>query len=176
MDAVNGNATENVTASKDVTLESSTSMRKLLNNGEIMTDECGTLDFLADLDRASDSRKQNLCATWKNARANDCDVLTENMMEFEARTGKKIYPCVRIKCALVYPKVYYECDVQDVTDGRGSPVMQKYSPNFDVHESAPNVMLMVEHFVRDVCRGYKVTEKLITDALDKMEKSIKEIK
>ena len=29
MDAVNGNATENVTASKDVTLESSTSMRKL---------------------------------------------------------------------------------------------------------------------------------------------------
>jgi hypothetical protein len=36
-------------------------------------------------------------------------------------------------------------------------------------------MLMVEHFVRDVCRGYKVTDKLITDALDKMEKSIKEI-
>lgn len=138
-----------------------------------MTDQ---LSLLPDLDRASDSSKQNLCATWKNARANDCDVLTENMMEFEARTGKKIYPCVRIKCALVYPKVYYECDVQDVTAVRGSPVMQKYSPNFDVHECAPNVMLMVEHFVRDVCRGYKVTEKLITDALDKMEKSIKEIK
>ena len=34
MDAVNGNATENVTASKDVTMESSTSMRELLNNGE----------------------------------------------------------------------------------------------------------------------------------------------
>ena len=144
-------------------------------NGETeMVDECGTLDFLADLDKASDTRKQNLCSTWKNARANDCDVLVENMMEFEARTGKKIYPCVRIKCALIYPKVYYECDVQDVTAGRGSPVMQKYSPNFDVHECAPNVMLMVEHFVRRVCKGYKVTEKLITDALKKMELSIKE--
>lgn len=139
-----------------------------------MIDECGTLDFLAELDKASDTRKQNLCSTWKNARANDCDVLVENTMEFEARTGKKIYPCVRIKCALIYPKVYYECDVQDATAGRGSPVTQKYSPNFDVHECAPNVMLMVEHFVRDVCKGYKVTEKLITDALNKMELSIKE--
>lgn len=52
--------------------------------------------------------------------------------------------------------------------------MQKYSPNFDVHECATNVMLMVERFVRNVCRGYKVTEKLITDALKKMELSIKE--
>ena len=100
-----------------------------------MTDQ---LSLLLDLDRASDTNRPNLCTSWKNARAN-------------------------------------ECDVQDVTAGRGSPVMQKYSPNFDVHECAPNVMLMVEHFVRDVCRGYKVTEKLITDALDKMEKSIKEM-
>ena len=132
------------------------------------------LSLLPDLDRASDKHKANLCRTWKNALKNDCGVLVENMMEFEARTGKKNYPCVRIKCALIYPKVYYECDVQDVTEGRGCPVMQKYSPNFDVHECAPNVMLIVEHFVRDVCRGYKVTEELITDALKKMELSIKE--
>ena len=43
------------------------------------------------------------------------------------------------------------------------------------HRERHEYIDMVEHFVRDVCRGYKVTEKLITDALDKMEKSIKEI-
>ena len=96
-----------------------------------MTDH---LSLLSDLDRASYSRKQNLCATWKNARANDCDVLTENMMEFEARTDKRIYPCVRIKCALVYPKVYYECDVQDVTAGRGSPDEDHRRAKFEARE------------------------------------------
>ena len=49
----------------------------------------GQLSFLQDLDRASDTRKANLCRTWKNALKNDCGVFIENSMDFEAHEGKK---------------------------------------------------------------------------------------
>ena len=129
------------------------------------------LSLLPDLDKASDTRKANLCRTWKNSLKNDCGVFIENRMDFEAHEGKRIYPYIRICCALKYPWVFYDFDVQDMTKGKGSPC-DELSPRFDVHECAPNVMLMVEQHLRDYVKGYGVTEKLIQNVLKQMEKSI----
>ena len=132
------------------------------------------MSFLADLDRASDTRKANLCRTWKNAEANDCDVLTINAKEFEARDGKKFAPSVRITCALVYPKVYYNFDVMAPNSGQGSPCEKDFSPNFDVHEHAANVMLMVEQHLRKITDKYHTPEKLVKNVLEQMRTSIEE--
>lgn len=128
------------------------------------------LSLLPDLDRASDTRKANLCRTWKNAIKGDY-VYVENLYRF--KEGKDLAQYVEINCALCYPKVYYTFDITDGVGGRFS-LPAECDSNFDVHECTPNVMLMVEHALRDACRGYKVKESFIKGALRKMELSIKE--
>lgn len=132
------------------------------------------MSFLADLDRASDTRKANLCRTWKNAEENDCGVLTINRHDFVAKDGKKIYPRIAIKCAMVYPKVYYEFSVDTSTSGQSYPVCKDYSPNFDVHEHAANVMLMVEQHLRRITDKYHIKDALVESVLEQMRESIKE--
>lgn len=134
-----------------------------------------TISLLPDLDRASDTRKANLCRTWKNAEENDCGVLTINTKEFEAREKNRFAPMVRITCALVYPNVYYNFDVMASESGHASPCDRQYSPKFDVHECAPNVMLMVEHHLRDYVKGFGINEKFIESVLQQMRKSIEEV-
>ena len=134
-----------------------------------------TMSFLGELDRASDSRKANLCRTWKNAQENDCGVLTINRHDFEARDGKKFAPRVRICCALVYPKVYYNFDVDTPSSGQGSTVDCKFSPNFDVHEHPANVMLMVEQNLRRITDKYHIKETLVKSVLEQMRESIEAV-
>ena len=134
-----------------------------------MTDQ---LSMLPDLDRASDTREANLCRTWKNAQENDRGVLTINSYEFVAKDGKKISPRVAIECAMVYPKVYYAFSVDTSTSGQGSPVCKDYSHNFDVHECAPNVMLMVEQNLRRITDRYHIKDSVVNNALEQMRKSI----
>jgi hypothetical protein len=128
------------------------------------------LSMLADLDRASDTREPNLCRTWKNAMLNDCDVYANNVHEFR---GQKGYQYVEIVCAMEYPKVYYAFSAMNRTEGFGS-YPSHYDPSFDVHEHPANVMLMVEQALAPRLWGDKTMLKLMREALDKMEKSIKE--
>lgn len=132
------------------------------------------LSLLADLDRASDTLKQNLCRTWKNAQENDCGVLTINRHDFVAKDGKKSFPRIAIECAMVYPKVYYEFSVDTPTSGQGSPVCKDYSLNFDVHEHPANVMLMVEQNLRRITDRYHIKDAVVNNALEQMRKGITE--
>ena len=133
------------------------------------------MDFLADLDRASDRRKANLCRTWQNSEENDCGVLVFNRHDFVAKDGKKAYPRIAIKCAMVYPKVYYAFSVDTPTSGQGSPVCKDYSHNFDIHEHVANVMLMVEHNLRDITDKYHIKESLVENVLQQMRESITKV-
>ena len=138
-----------------------------------MLEDSFTISFLPDLDKASDTRKANLCRTWKNAVTNDYGCFVVNLHDFVAHEGKKVYPRVQIKCALVYPKVYYDFDIYTANSDKGSPI-DLNSHNFDVHECAPNVMLMVEHHLRDYIKNYGIKDKLINSALEAMRKDITE--
>ena len=133
------------------------------------------MSFLQDLDRASDTRKANLCRTWQNAVENEFGVLTINRHEFVAKDGKKNYPRIEINCAMVYPKVYYAFSVETPTSGQGSPVCKDYSPNFDVHEHPANVMLMVEQHLRRITDKYHINETLVESVLKQMTESITEV-
>ena len=132
-----------------------------------------TISFLPNLDRASDSRMANLCRTWKNSNIPSAQsgVFYDNMKTFEAK-GKGLVHVI-IHASMIYPKVYYCFDVAD-NDGACCSYPSFKDKNFDVHEHAENVMLMVEHALNDFAKGYKVTKKLITTALSKMKESITE--
>lgn len=130
------------------------------------------LSMLADLDRASDTREPNLCKTWQNAVLNDCDVFVDGMQTFEAHPKDKFFPCVEIHCALEYPKVYYSFSVTGNTAGFGS-YPGRLDENFDVHEHPANVMLMVEHSLASHIGKDKTMQRLMREALDKMELEIK---
>lgn len=134
-----------------------------------MTDQ---LSFLPDLDRASDTRTANLCRSWNNAVLNDCGVFVDNRVDITVRkTSKKSYPSVTIHCALDYPKVYYSFDAMGNTAGGGG-YPGRYSSNFDVHEHAANVALMVEHELRDRVKSYEITDKMIDECIEKFKAAI----
>lgn len=130
------------------------------------------LSFLHDLDRASDTRTANLCHSWSNAVLNDCGVFVDNRVDITVRkTTKKSYPSVTIHCALDYPKVYYSFDAMGNTAGGGG-YPGRNSSNFDVHEHAENVTLMMEHHLRDRVKSYEITEKMIGDCIKKFKDAI----
>ena len=128
------------------------------------------LSMLADLDRASDTREPNLCKTWQNAMLNECDVFVNGMRTF---TAKKRNQSVEIHCALEYPNVYFSFSWMNKTSG-GGWYPSRDAENFDVHEHASNVMLMVEHSLSSCIGKNKTMQRLMREALDKMETEIKE--
>lgn len=128
------------------------------------------ISLLPDLDRASDPHRPNLCRTWPNAMLNDCGVYTDGRRDFDAR---KSYCEVTIHCAMVYPKVYYSFWLQSMSAGRGK-LPSDMDDNFDVHEIAANVMLMVEHSLAQHIGKNQTMQKLMREALVKMEKALKE--
>ena len=128
------------------------------------------LSMLADLDRASDTREPNLCKTWQNAVLNDCDVFVNGMRTFTAKKGCQ---SVEIHCALEYPNVYFSFSLMNGTAG-GGWYPSRDDENFDVHEHASNVMLMVEHSLASHIGKDKTMQRLMREALDKMETEIKE--
>ena len=132
-----------------------------------------TISFLPMLDAASDSREQNLCRTWKNAVINDCGVFVENRIDIEKRKSKnKCYPQITIHCALEYPKVYYSFEIMGLTCGGGCYPGHD-SRNFDVHEHAANVCLMVEHELRSKIKSeHKIPEKMISEIIDEFKNAI----
>ena len=133
---------------------------------------CDQLSILPDLDRASDTREANLCRSWKNAVLNDCGVFVENRVDIVVyKTTKKIYPRVIIHCALEYPKVYFSFNVMGNTAGGGG-YPGRDSHNFDVHEHAANVALMVEHELRDRVKSYEITNKMIDECIEKFKAAI----
>ena len=121
------------------------------------------LSFLNDLDRASDTRKQNLCKTWKNAIMNDCGVFTVNRMDFEAHEKKRAFPNVEIHCAMEYPRVYVSFSLMGMSAGGGS-YPNRDDMNFDVHEHPANVMLMIEHALAPKVGNDKKMQKLMREA------------
>ena len=127
------------------------------------------LSMLADLDRASDRFKANLCRTWPNALVNDCDVFDKGMRTFFAKKGDQ---SVEIHCALEYPKVYFSFSLENKTAG-GGWYPSRNDENFDVYEHPANVMLMVEHSLAHRIGKERTMQKLMREALDKMEKAIK---
>lgn len=134
---------------------------------------CDQLSMLPDLDRASDTREANLCRSWKNAVLNDCDVFIENRIDIEVTKSKKTcYPRITIHCAMEYPKVYYSFDIMGPTCvGGGYPGHD--SRNFDVHEHAANVCLMVEHELRSKIRSeHKIPENMISEIIDDFKNAI----
>ena len=131
------------------------------------------IDFFGTLDRASDTRKPNLCRTWENAVLNDCGVFVEGMRTFEAK-AKKGCRCVEIHCAMEYPKVYYTFGAMGESAGFGS-YPGRNDQNFDVHEHAANVMLMVEQSLMRHFKEKTPMAKLAQEALEMMENAIKEV-
>jgi hypothetical protein len=121
----------------------------------------------------SDTNRPNLCTSWKNAVLNDCGVFIENRIDIDVyKTKTKCYPRITIHCALEYPKVYYSFDLIGKTRcGVGYP--GRDSSNFDVHEHAGNVALMMEHALRSkICEDHKITENMIRDAIEKFKEAI----
>ena len=131
------------------------------------------LSFLADLDMFSDTNRPNLCTSWKNAVLNDCGVFIENRIDIDVyKTKTKYYPRITIHCAMEYPKVYYSFDLNGKTRGGGG-YLGRGSSNFDVHEHAGNVALMMEHALRSkICEDHKIPEKMIRDAIEKFKDAI----
>lgn len=130
------------------------------------------LDIFAALEKASDTRPQNLCKTWENAVLNDCGVFVEGMRTFEAKQPNGIR-CVQIHCALDYPKVYYTFGAMDGTSGFAAYPGRNDS-NFDVHEHPANVMLMVEHAIMPKFEDGTIMQKLARQALEMMAEAINE--
>lgn len=129
--------------------------------------ESSTISFLADLDKASDSRKANLCRSWKNAVLNEHGVYIDNRIDIDKyKTKKRVYPRITIHCALEYPKVYYSFDV--IGENRcGGGLPGKESRNFDVHEHEANVALMVEQALREkITDDHKIPEKMIREVIE----------
>lgn len=133
---------------------------------------CDQLSFLSDLDAASDTRKPNLCKTWKNAVMNEYGVFSVNRMDFEAHDKKRTFPNVEIHCAMEYPRVYVSFSLMGMSAGGGS-YPNRDDMNFDVHEHPANVRIMIEHALAPKVGNDKKMQKLMREALDKMEKSIK---
>lgn len=131
---------------------------------------CETISLLPDLDRASDTRKPNVCRRWNNALRNENGVLTQNVRKFERRRG---CTWVEIKVALIYPNVFFSFNVSDAKGGEGHPLFEG-SENFNVHDHPANAMLMVEHALRDACERYNVKEEMIVGALEDMRAAITE--
>ena len=130
------------------------------------------LSMLLDLDRASDTRKANLCRSWKNAVLNEFGVFIDNRIDIEVtKTKKTFYPRVTIHLALEYPKVYYEFDICGICAGGGA-FPGHDSRNFDVHEHVSNVALMMEHELRDKVNGKDITEKMISECIEKFKDAI----
>ena len=131
------------------------------------------LSFLSDLDRASDTRKPNLCRSWKNAIMNEHGVFIDNRIDIDVYTSKsKCSPRITIHCALEYPRVYYSFDLMGENCGGGC--YPGYgSSNFDVHEHFANVALMVEQNLRShISKDHKIPEKMIREAIDEFQKAI----
>ena len=133
-----------------------------------------TISFIPELDMVSDSRKRNLCRTWKNSITTNSQsgVFYENMKTFEAKGKGHVH--VIINASMIYPKVYYTFDIWD-NESVCCSLPGPNDNNFDVHEHVSNVMLMVEHSLNDFAKGYKVSKKLINIALSKMKESIAEV-
>lgn len=130
------------------------------------------LDIFAELEKASDSRKANLCRSWKNAVLNDCGVFIENRVDIEVtKTKKTFYPRVTIHCAMEYPKVYYSFDICGLSAGGGGYPGHD-SRNFDVHEHVSNVALMMEHELRARAKGKDITDKMINECVGKFKTAI----
>lgn len=130
------------------------------------------ISFLPDLDRASDTRKANLCRSWKNAVLNEFGVFIDNRIDIEVtKTKKTCYPRVTIHIALEYPKVYYEFDICGMSAGGGA-FPGHDSRNFDVHEHVSNVALMMEHELRDKVNGKDITKKMISECVEKFKDAI----
>lgn len=131
---------------------------------------CETISLFPDLDRASDTRKPNVCRRWNNALRNDYGVLTQNVRKFARSRGCS---WVVIKVALIYPNVFFSFDVSDAKCGESHPLMEG-SENFNVHDHPSNAMLMVEHALRNACERYNVKEEMIVGVLEDMRASITE--
>lgn len=131
---------------------------------------CETISLLPDLDRASDTRKPNVCRRWNNSLCNENGVLTQNVRKFARLRGGA---WLVIKVALIYPKVFFSFDVSDAKGGEGNPLFEG-SENFNVHEHPANAMLMVEHALRNACERYNVKEEMIVGALEDMRAAITE--
>ena len=129
-----------------------------------------TISLLPDLERASDTRKPNVCRRWNNALRNDCGVLTHNVRKFARHRG---CAWLVIKVALIYPNVFFSFDISDAKSGEGNPLYEG-SENFNVHDHPANAMLMVEHALRNACERYNVKEEMIVGALEDMRAAITE--
>jgi hypothetical protein len=100
---------------------------------------------------------------------NDCGVFTVNRMDFEAHEKKRAFPNVEIHCAMEYPRVYVSFSLMGMSAGGGS-YPNRDDMNFDVHEHPANVMLMIEHALAPKVGNDKKMQKLMREAMDKMEK------
>lgn len=133
------------------------------------------IDMFAELEKVSDSRKPNLCRSWKNAILNGCGVYIDNRVDIVVyKTTKRFYPRIAIHSALNYPKVFYSFSASDSMAGGGC-APGKGSLNFDVHEHAANVSLMVEHDLMDFVKfiGAKdITDKMVDECIEKFREAI----
>lgn len=112
-----------------------------------------------------------LCRTWKNSALNECGVFLNNMLTFESTDNNNI---IDIHCALKYPKVYVDFSLENKNVHRGSfPSLD--SMNFDVHDSASDVMQLVAHAIEERSKTCRLPKNLIKNALDKMRQAITDV-
>ena len=79
-----------------------------------------------------------------------------------------------IHCAMEYPKVYVEFSLSDSLSHTGARP-DRDSMNFDVHDSASDVMRLVTNDIEERAKTHNVPKNLIRGALDKMKNAITDV-
>ena len=112
-----------------------------------------------------------LCRTWKNSVLNKHEVFLDNMLTFECSDNNNT---AAIHCAMEYPKVYVEFSLSDSLSQTGA-YPDRDSMNFDVHDSASDVMRMITNAIEERVKTYNVPKNLIRGALNKLKNAITDV-
>jgi hypothetical protein len=115
-----------------------------------------------------------LCRTWKNAVLNEYGVFLKNMLTFECAEENRPGIGASIHCAMKYPKVYVEFSLSASLSQTGA-LPDRDSMNFDVHDSASDVMRLVTNAIEERAKTHNVPKNLIRGALDKMKNAITDV-
>lgn len=131
----------------------------------------GQLDFFEVLDRVNiPNSAKPWCKSWLCALTNDVGVYVTNVHTFRQGEGYMRY--IELKCALLYPYVYYACSIQGKMAGRGSPLTQDAECCFTVFDDLDKLEAKVRDYLEHCAEGYEVKKSWISDVVNMMSKEL----
>lgn len=135
-----------------------------------MTDQ---LDFFSILDRVEiPNSAKPWCKSWLCALTNDVGVYVTNVHTYTMGEGYMAY--LELKCALLYPYVYYACSLQNRMAGRGSPLTQDPECCFTVFDNLDQIEAKVTDYLEKCSSGYELKPGWIKSVVADMLKDIQQ--